>query len=871
MAPLPGSAGDAIDRVVLANGLTVLIRRDASAPVVAIVTHVKAGYFDESDDAGGVAHVLEHMYFKGTPARPPGEIARETKAAGGYLNAGTIYDQTSYYTVLPSSGLLAGLEVQSDAYAHSLIDAEELRRELEVIIEEERRKRDTPSAVATEACYALLHDVHRMRRWRIGTPEGLRRLTRDDVLRFYRTYYVPSNTILSVVGDVDPAATLRDIERLYGSLPAGTAPRDRGPSEPDRRDFRWQDLSRDVAQSQSVMGWRTVRATHEDVAALDVSAEVLAAGRASRLYREVREQSLASSVGAYHYTPTEIGVFAVNTEAEHEKLPDAVAASWEQVRQLTNGGVDQQELARVKRGIEARVLRRLESMEGQATYLASWEAMGGWSLGAEYLDELLAVRGEDVQRVAATYLTLDRAALVTMRGEGARPIAGSVAEARALLDAAHPSPRAAAETPAVVPAHPAVRVTPERIEAGVSIYSTAGGVPILARRKPGARIAHVQVMFVGGAIHETANTAGTTTLMARAALKGTSTHDARMLAEAVESLGGAIGNSVGVEGFGWTLSVPLSGFDAALRLLADVVQRPSFPSEVLETERSIALAGLSRLRDDMSRQPSRLALAATFGDHPYGRPALGTADGLASCTIERLRAAHQETVVRGHGVIGVVADLPEDEMAASVRAVFTETTQESRPSTVHASWPGEARESVEERDKAQTALTVMFEGPSRESPDRRAAGLLGTVASGLGGRFFQTLRDRESLAYTVSLGSRALPGAGWMGAYLACAPEKEDAARNGLIRECMRLATEPVSDEELSRAKAYTLGSLAIRQQSTGAVLSDIVDAFLFETLEELIHESEEIAALSSRDLQTVAEASFSSGTAVWGVVRGKR
>ena len=99
-----------VQRAVLRNGLTVLIRRDVSAPVVAIVTHVKAGYFDETDDVSGIAHVLEHMYFKGTEKRGVGEIARETKGSGGYLNAHTIYDQTVYYTVLPSSGFAAGLD-----------------------------------------------------------------------------------------------------------------------------------------------------------------------------------------------------------------------------------------------------------------------------------------------------------------------------------------------------------------------------------------------------------------------------------------------------------------------------------------------------------------------------------------------------------------------------------------------------------------------------------------------------------------------------------------------------------------------------------------------------------------------------------------
>src|SRR4051812_37340511 len=119
-----------VRRTVLPNGLKVLVREDRSAPVVAIVTYVSAGYFDETDDVVGIAHVLEHMYFKGTPSRGVGEIAKQTKAVGGYLNASTIYDHTTYYTVLPSSGLVAGLEIQADAYANSVIDGGELARGL---------------------------------------------------------------------------------------------------------------------------------------------------------------------------------------------------------------------------------------------------------------------------------------------------------------------------------------------------------------------------------------------------------------------------------------------------------------------------------------------------------------------------------------------------------------------------------------------------------------------------------------------------------------------------------------------------------------------------------------------------------------------
>ena len=150
---MPLLSPDSVHRHVLPNGLTVLIRRDRSAPVAAIVTYVNAGYFDETDDVVGIAHVLEHMFFKGTPTRGVGEIARQTKAVGGYLNAATIYDHTMYYAVVPASGFVSALEIQADAYRNSLIDGDELRRELEVIIQEAKRKVDNPGAVANETLY----------------------------------------------------------------------------------------------------------------------------------------------------------------------------------------------------------------------------------------------------------------------------------------------------------------------------------------------------------------------------------------------------------------------------------------------------------------------------------------------------------------------------------------------------------------------------------------------------------------------------------------------------------------------------------------------------------------------------------------------
>ncbi|MFI5256180.1 MAG: M16 family metallopeptidase, partial [Gemmatimonadales bacterium] len=407
-----------VRRTVLPNGLTVLVRRDRAAPVVAIVTYVSAGYFDETDDVVGIAHVLEHMYFKGTPTRGVGEIARQTKSVGGYLNAATIYDHTSYYTVLPASGFAQGLDVQFDAYANSLIDADELARELEVIIQEAKRKTDNPPAVATETLYELLHDTHRIRRWRIGREPGLRALTRESMLRFYRNFYHPANTVLAIVGDVDLDDTMRHVAGRYGALPAGTPARTPGPAEEGTGGFRYRDWAGDIGQTQIAFGWRTPGTLDADTPGLDILATVLAGGRASRLYRAVRDRKLASSVSAYDYTPTSLGVFVVHAETPPERADEAARTIWSQLRAVRDDGVSEPELVRAKRLYESRWIRRLEDMEGQANYLAEWEALGDWRRGDEYLRAALAATPADLQRLARRFLDPEQAALVVYRPEG---------------------------------------------------------------------------------------------------------------------------------------------------------------------------------------------------------------------------------------------------------------------------------------------------------------------------------------------------------------------------------------------------------------------------------------------------------------------
>ena len=870
-SPLHSIDPATVHREVLPNGLVVLVRRDESAPAVAVNTYVKAGYFDETDDVVGIAHVLEHMFFKGTPRRGVGEIAKQTKASGGYLNAHTIYDHTSYYAVLPSAGFEAGLEIQADAYANSVIDAAELAKELEVIIQEAKRKLDNPSAVVTETLYELLHDRHRIRRWRIGREDALRRLTRDDLVRFYRNFYRPHNTVLSIVGDVDVDRAMADVRRLYGALPDAGIERSPGEGETTAPGARYRELSGDVAQTQVAMGWRTPGMLHPDSPLLDLAAGVLATGRASRLYRAVRERRLASSVSAYNFTPVELGVFLVHLECEPHLTADAVRATWAQLGALRDG-VTAAELARLQRIIEARWLRRLETMEGQASWLAEWEAAGDWRLGDAYLERLLSADPVEVTDAFTRHVRPEQAGTVVYRPAGAEPLAADAPAFQSLLSAPAGEPLAALpERPVTAPAVVTARARFEGEEAGVRVYRTEAGVPILVRVKPGAAIVQLGMCALGGSAEESDVEGGLTSLMAQASVKGTERRTATEIAEDGELLGGSVSASASSESVEWRISVPRKNAAAAAELLADVVQHPTFPADAFDTERAMALADLAMLRDDMYRYPMRLASRAAFAGHPYGRAVAGTEESLALLDAEQAREWHRTRVLRSASVLAVVGDVDADEMAHTLAHEFRELALREHTPLPAPEWPARAATATESRDKAQTALALLFPGPARDDDDRFAAGLLAGIASGLGGRFFDELRDRRSLAYTVHAFAGARRLAGTFGAYIATSPAKEEVARAGLLEQFERLRTEPVTEDELVRAQTYAIGTHAISQQSGAAVLGDMVDVWLFgRGLSDLEEYEAHIRAVTPADIQRLAQRYFDAERRVEGVVRGR-
>ena len=855
-------------REVLPNGLTLLIQPDHSAPVVALVTHVKAGFFDEPDKWTGISHVLEHMFFKGTQRRGVGSIARETKGVGGYLNAGTGYDHTSYFTVLPASSLPQALDIQSDALRNSIIDQGELARELQVIIQEAKRKRDTPGAVAQETLHEVMFDRHRIRRWRIGHEADLARLTRQEVVSYYRSRYVPERTVVAIVGAIDPAAALDLATKCYADWPRAAGAIDPSPEEPPRREVRARTLRGDVSQAELVMGWRTVPSLHADAPALDVAAAVLGAGRGSLLYQALREPGLVTSISAHNYTPTELGVFSVGADLAPEMLEPAVEKIAESVSRLSLLGPSAEELHRARTLLEARWARRLETMEGKASALAAAEALEHVSfLDREYA-ALQAVDADAVREATSRYLQPDSVSGVVYLPTGSGPdLAPTLLERSFAVTPLHQGSRSPLPRRRVPPI---VRVSASR-EAEVE-HTRLSGIDLLVRRKTGVPLVTLG-LYSPRVEFDPPRLAGLGSLLVRGAVRGAGDMDAGELAFAFERLGGSLAPAAAADWLGFGTTV-LSEHLADAAVLLDLVFRaPRLNDLELETERGLMVTEAEQVSDDMFRYPFQLGFAEAFGDSGYGLPVAGLPETLPSISPSDVRDWHRGPFVRGRPVVVAVGDVDPGQASATLAGVFRDypaLADGRRPDEQVRKISAGSSSRVALREKAQAALAMIFPGPARRDPNRFAAEVWAAVASGLGGRMFEALRDRRSLAYTVLASSWQRGRAGALVSYIATSPEREQEARAAMLEQLDLFTRAPVTEDERLQAITYLAGQAELSRQSAGALAAEILEAWLIGNgLGDLQDPAGAFRAVTADDVMRVARQNLDPSVRAEGIVRG--
>jgi len=417
----------------LANGLRVIVQEDRRAPTAVHMVWYRAGSMDEVDGTSGVAHVLEHMMFKGTRALKPGEFNQRVAGAGGRDNAFTSLDYTAYFQQVPSARLGEMMALEADRMTNLVLDAKEFAQEIKVVMEERRlRTDDNPQSLVHEKQMAAAFQAHPYRRPVIGWMSDLESMTAADARDWYRRWYAPNNAYVVVVGDVSRDEVFRLAEKHYGKIPRRVLPARKPQSEPPQVGVKRLTVKAPAKLPYLSLAWKVpaLRDLHKDREpyALEMLAGVLDGHDAARLARNlVRDAKIAVSAGA-GYDPTVRGeaLFMVGgTPANGRSVAELEAALRAEIARVASEGVDSRELERVRTQVIAAQVYKRDSMMAQAMEIGRMEAAGvRWRDIEILLEKIRSVTAEEVRAVAKRYFGDDTLTVAVLDPQ---PLAGNAA------------------------------------------------------------------------------------------------------------------------------------------------------------------------------------------------------------------------------------------------------------------------------------------------------------------------------------------------------------------------------------------------------------------------------------------------------------
>lgn len=830
----------------LDNGLSVILEENSSSSVVAINVWVKTGSACEQNGEYGLAHVHEHMLFKGTEKRAVGEIAKTIEAGGGDINAFTSFDETVYYVVSASRFLETALDILADAMQNSTFDPAELAKELEVVLEEIRRGEDSPSRVLSQKIFSTSYSMHSYKRPVIGTKESVKSFTRDKILNFYDKWYSPQNMVLVIVGDFNKNDIIPKIKDTFGKLKQKPIPACEIPKEPVQKQIRTFLIEKEINESYFSFAFHIPNAKHEDTPDLDVLSNILGMGDSSRLFRRVKEdKGLVNNIYSYAFTPKYDGLFVVGGTLDSEKINEAFNEIVKQVYKLKYEPVGNDELEKAKINIESDSVFAKETMQGQAQKLGFFEVeVGDYGYETEYLKKVQNVTPEDIMRIANKYLKDSNLTAGVLVPKGVNTVSDKELKGVILKSSKE------------IDKDLKKKVNKQREE--VHRFVLKNGIKVLIKENHSVPLFAARAVFLGGVRFEDDDTNGISNFLSEMFTRGTKTRTAEDIAREIESIAGEIEGFSGRNSFGITVEAISKNFGQAMEIFSDVLLNPSFPEEEVERARREILSDINIQEDNLVKTAVNLFLKNLYHKHPYRFDVLGNTENVQGFKRNDLLEYYNSFVKPENLVIAVVGNVNSEVAIRDIEGNFGNLTKgDFEIKDVNGEkFPEKIREDiVYKKDKAQTHIILGFRGPTMDDDDFYAFEVLNSLLAGQGGRLFIELRDKKSLAYTVT--SFLTPGIenGFFGIYIGTAPEKEKEAIEGIKEQIQILLKNGITDEELKRAQNYIVGNFEIGLQRNSAQVAKIAfDEIYGVGWDEYKEYPDKIFAITKEDVYKVAK-----------------
>jgi zinc protease len=782
-----------IERTILSNGLTLLIKPDRSAALASVQVWVKTGSVHESAYLGaGLSHYLEHMLFKGTERRAGREISATVQAHGGYINAYTTFDRTVYYIDLPSEHTGVAIDLLGDAVLHSTLPAEEVAKEKDVILREIAMTKDDPDNRLWDALFSTAFRDHPYRQPIIGHRDVFSAVTREDLVRYYHERYVPNNLVVVVVGDVDVASVRTEVEKHFGSVPRARLAPVFVPEEPIQLGSRSSHRFEAVEITRAALAWPIPGLAHEDASSLDLLAGVLGGGDSSVLWQEIREKKgLVHSIDASSWNPGSSGLFCISFTCDADKREAATHQIQRVLKQRTQRGFSPAQIAKVIRQMVVSEINTRKTMSGQASRIGAAEVVvGDLDHSRSYFERIFAAKPADLTKALRMYVVPERLTSISLNPTVAAP-AGSptTSEASAQTD--------------------------------FSEIKLPNGARLLLQADRRIPNLHLRLLMCGGPLFEEPAKRGATSLLATMLTKDTRRRSAAQIAEAIESVGGSFHPVSGNNSIGLSIEVLPTDADLAIQLLQEALTAPAFKSSTFEIERDAQIASLQQDDDDVVTLARKHLRERFFGAHPLAHDAHGTQAGVKALRPSDLAALLKRLVVGSNVVLAVAGDFDPRKLTPKLKAFLVKLPRGllglERVFPANVSLPAEVGDYIEQQPREQAVVLQAFPGPKVHAPDFYIGEVADELFSGMASRLFERVREEKGLAYFVRSGRVMGLDVGMFYFFAGTQPGREQEVLAEIDAEIARVQSGGVEAAELARCQARLKAGRRQSMQTNGS------------------------------------------------------
>ncbi|WP_246114826.1 M16 family metallopeptidase [Rubripirellula tenax] len=826
---------EGISEYRLDNGTRILLFPDESKEVVTVNMTIFVGSRHEGYGEAGMAHLLEHMLFKGTPMHPDIPKVLKERGAGNSMNGTTWMDRTNYYETLPATGdnLEFAIRLEADRLVNSFIKGEDLEKEMTVVRNEFESGENSPIRVLMQRMQSAAYDWHNYGRSTIGNRSDIERVPVVNLRRFYRKFYRPDNVMVTLAGKFDPDEALKYVDQYFGALKKPDTPIDATYTTEPAQDGERTVLLRRVGEIQLAgAAYHIPASSHPDFAAAKALVYVFGDEPSGRLYKNMVETEIASNVYALAYAFTEPGLFMTLAEVPVEKSVEAARSTLIELMEesLKKDPITQQELDRAVQ----QILKQRELAAGDsdkvAIALSDWAAQGDWRLYFMFRDMVESLTLEQVQAVAEKYFVRNnRTVGLFIPSETSERI--EIPEApdlkTVLNDYKGREAMAAGEQ---------FDPSPEAIEARTERGNLISGIQyaILPKKTRGATVSLMLTLRFGTG-ETLKDRLGAVELLGLVMNRGTQNLDYTALQDELTRLRAELSMNTTVGLMQMTVKTKRESLPEVIGLIGDIVRRPRLDGDELDVLKRQIVASLQK----STTEPQALAPRSVQKSlSPYGpddiRYVMSVEEEIAmynAVTIEELKDLHAKFFSNQAGELSVVGDFDADEVKSLFKAELadwaTDMAYERVDRDPHTDIPG-STDLIETPDKANAFYYSSQQYQLHDDDPEYAALVLGNFILGggsLSSRLGDRVRQQEGLSYGIrsGLSARTKDDRVDFTLYAITNPQNKDRLSKVIREEIDRIRTDGVTADELEKAKVSYLQAARVRRVADASLAGELL------------------------------------------------